>query len=608
MVSPTRSTLLDDIREFWKSPLKRGVLFLTGFTALWFCLARFFPGARNVPFGIPLYMCMFVCLTAMICLINAQINYSSKKRLGKSKTFIITCATVTAVIVGILFWRFWSYGSYYSAMEYAYMEESQRTYDSIVNIVASESTDEEKKARLKKVKIKKRSEITLLKNGDIFYSRKAATKYSDYYVKGVITDKEIQDIVVGDDTYSMIYAYYNKPYFPLGIARSITLCSFDYLLHYYERFVLGKSEKEAIKYDSNGIYFRDKHYERSINFWLVFVIVYLLLIVLIYFYIFKQADANFVYKGLEQEKQKLSSDKSMLEEALKKEEQARKELMAKNIELKRFELVYNMMLRNIKHHVEQEPVQTLQEVQFSWRDVMEKKISMGRHAIKNVNESNDLPIDDKMLQRFIEFTDDAVIQPTVEKILQKLREVVNLVDTELTSISTKELYSALESYLLNECFDDKMSKRYVSVKVSSNNLSDHGKCITNMQIMKNIIENLTFNTRQVLDTEIERIWEESEEELDDLKYHVNVLVYEENENFVIRYSDDVKGFPDDILDIIYHEPLNSSKDKGRKGEGTMYVSFFIDEMGGYVQAENGMSNDGRKEAVTTLYLPLIREA
>ena len=40
----------------------------------------------------------------------------------------------------------------------------------------------------------------------------------------------------------------------------------------------------------------------------------------------------------------------------------------------------------------------------------------------------------------------------------------------------------------------------------------------------------------------------------------------------------------------------------------MYVSFFIDEMGGYVQAENGMSNDGRKEAVTTLYLPLIREA
>ena len=103
MVSPTRSTLLDDIREFWKSPLKRGVLFLTGFTALWFCFARVFPGARNVPFGIPIYMCMFVCLTAMICLINAQINYSSKKRLGKSKTFIITCATVTAVIVGILF-------------------------------------------------------------------------------------------------------------------------------------------------------------------------------------------------------------------------------------------------------------------------------------------------------------------------------------------------------------------------------------------------------------------------------------------------------------------------------------------------------------------------
>lgn len=106
-----------------------------------------------------------------------------------------------------------------------------------------------------------------------------------------------------------------------------------------------------------------------------------------------------------------------------------------------------MMLRSIKHHVEQEPVQTLQEVQFSWRDVMEKKISMGRHAIKNVNESNYLPIDVEMLQKFIEFTDDAVIQPTVQKILQKLREVVNLVDTELTSISTKELYSVLESYL-----------------------------------------------------------------------------------------------------------------------------------------------------------------
>lgn len=608
MTLPTGSPIIADIQEFWKSPVKKGVLFVTGFTALLFALALMFPEARKVPFGIPIYLCMFICLVAMICLINAQINYSSKKRLGKSHVFLITGATVIAVIISVLFWRFWSYGSYYSAMEFVFLEESQRTFDSISHIVASESSDEEKKARLKKLKIKTRSEITLLKNGEVYYSKAAATKYSNYYVRGVVEDKGIQDIVVGDDTYSMKYAYYNKPYFSIGIARSITLCSSDYLLHYYERFVLGKSEKDAIKYDSNGIYYRDRHYERSINFWMVFVIVYLVLNLLIYWYIFKQADANVVYKGLEQEKQKLSSDKSMLEEALKKEEQARKELMAKNIELKRFELVYNMMLRNIKHHVEQEPVQTLQEVQFSWRDVMEKKISMGRHAIKNVNESNDLPIDDKMLQRFIEFTDDAVIQPTVEKILQKLREVVNLVDTELTSISTKELYSALESYLLNECFDDKMSKRYVSVKVSSNNLSDHGKCITNMQIMKNIIENLTFNTRQVLDTEIERIWEESEEELDDLKYHVNVLVYEENENFVIRYSDDVKGFPDDILDIIYHEPLNSSKDKGRKGEGTMYVSFFIDEMGGYVQAENGMSNDGRKEAVTTLYLPLIREA
>ena len=172
-------------------------------------------------------------------------------------------------------------------MEFVFLEESQRIYESISNILASESTDERKKARLAKIKIKNRTEVTLLKNGEIFYSREAVAKYSNYYVRGFIVDKKIQDIiaqdiVVGDDTYSMKYAYYNKPYFSLGITRSITLCSSDYLWHYYERFVLGKSKKDAIKCDSNGIYYRDKHFERSINFWAVFIIVYMLFNSLIY--------------------------------------------------------------------------------------------------------------------------------------------------------------------------------------------------------------------------------------------------------------------------------------------------------------------------------------
>ena len=100
-------------------------------------------------------------------------------------------------------------------MEFVFLEESQRIYESISNIVASESTDERKKARLAKIKIKNRTEVTLLKNGEIFYSREAVAKYSNYYVRGFIVDKKIQDIiaqdiVVGDDTYSMKYAYYNK--------------------------------------------------------------------------------------------------------------------------------------------------------------------------------------------------------------------------------------------------------------------------------------------------------------------------------------------------------------------------------------------------------------
>ena len=79
----------------------------------------------------------------------------------------------------------------------------------------------------------------------------------------------------------------------------------------------------------------------------------------------------------------------------------------------------------------------------------------------------------------------------------------------------------------------------------------------------------------------------------------------------IRYEDNVAGFPASIVNKIYREPIPSSKDKGRKGEGTMYISLFVDLINGEIEAYNREwpehpEGTDRKYAVTDIYIPLYQ--
>ena len=75
----------------------------------------------------------------------------------------------------------------------------------------------------------------------------------------------------------------------------------------------------------------------------------------------------------------------------------------------------------------------------------------------------------------------------------------------------------------------------------------------------------------------------------------------------IDYRDNAMGFPDELLPKIYRSPVSSAKGGDRKGEGTMYISFFVENMNGSIEAENQIDENGRKYAVTKIYIPTKSE-
>lgn len=77
---------------------------------------------------------------------------------------------------------------------------------------------------------------------------------------------------------------------------------------------------------------------------------------------------------------------------------------------------------------------------------------------------------------------------------------------------------------------------------------------------------------------------------------------------MIEISDNGGGFPRDILYEMYVNPVRSSDPNrpGRIGEGTMWVAFYIQLMGGRIQAANYDTEDGLTGARTTIVLPIVR--
>ena len=86
------------------------------------------------------------------------------------------------------------------------------------------------------------------------------------------------------------------------------------------------------------------------------------------------------------------------------------------------------------------------------------------------------------------------------------------------------------------------------------------------------------------------------------------IAKKENQNYwILSIQDNGEGFPIEVLDKIYKEPIKSTKNlsKERLGEGTIYIGFFTQYMQGTIEATNIRSDKLPVGANTIIKIPLI---
>ncbi len=309
---------------------------------------------------------------------------------------------------------------------------------------------------------------------------------------------------------------------------------------------------------------------------------------------------------LEAQNEELQENKRQLEDRNSQIEHKNEELQKNNDKLHRFELVYNRMMADVKKTAKYDPMQSLQVMAFGWRDFVNTQIRSGRHSLRNSVTGRAASKED--LKAFEDELYATVINPTVEQIVSHLNKTVDMIDTAPSRVTTKKIYEEICKHIDGKYFTSKAERKHIFLHTKYA-VEGPYVCDVNLYRLKAIIENLCFNTRQAFFKKRDELEDTGEDEAFDT-FDVSVgltfsIVKEDDGEFLyMDYRDNAVGFPDELLPKIYRSPVPSAKDGERKGEGTMYISFFVEDMKGRVEAESQMDENGRKFAVTKIYIPV----
>lgn len=528
------------------------------------------------------------------------------RSIRKLSTSVKAVAFALAFLLAGATWYFFSFTTFYNGAKFSKSEEGLVLYNSVKSILSMDAPQADKDKciddllahqvwQLEGGKIASRVGVTILKNGKAYKSCPVTEDYTRYYhveripylvrfrekYPGGYPDDDdskfvpFDDFKVGSDTYSFAYSYANRPYWSDGFSRAILFSIND-----------PKSDTSFI---------RKKNYQRSYDF-------------AIYFYCFFTALIFLFYYG---EKQRQNAD--MLMKASNALLLRNYELKASNNKLERYKLVHNQLEKGIIKTTRYDPAQTLQNMEFSWRDFVEQELHSGGHSLRN--EVTGRKASKEETEAFENHLYEAFIHPAVERIIKQLYATSNIITTEPTVYDTAELTDALIAHFEKDCLADELSRERLTITYEQEHLADHQVSLNACRI-ESILDNLSYNTGQELDRTLEEL--DDQDDFDgydafhaDVKLCFAVVSRDGKEWYRIRYEDNVAGFPASIVNKIYREPIPSSKDKGRKGEGTMYISLFVDLINGKIEAYNREwpehpEGTDRKYAVTDIYIPLYQ--
>lgn len=507
-----------------------------------------------------------------------------KLKTWKHKFFIIIFSFILASINWILV----SYDSFYDGVSFNIRNEANILYESTVNILQRDITEKEKKVLLNDIYSKSFAEISLKKNEKEFIFIESKRSKDEYQVETII---DWSHIYTKEGVFSFKYSYANKPKLEIGLPRAWT---FSVIPDFIPQ---GKFD--------NLKYLKGNLFDRSITFWLSFVILYYLLLSVI----FQLEERN---KAREEKIKAIEEKNIAIEEKIKAIERIK--IVEENIS-KIHKHVFGQIMRDIQDATTTQAKTVLQELLTNWENKkhftddyenLYQQLDKTAHSIKHdfVSKWTDGN----------EFYDhyNKDIKKYIKEIIDDLNDIPKLLDIRIQKISVSEILNKLnEINYINGSQRKEPGVNFNYVVANTDLISSDKYCELNLERIKSIIYNLIKNSVSAINNkkrELKRIDRTLYKNYEG-KIMLKVDVVEHNGKKYLYFSceDNGGGFPEP--NKIYKELVDSSRldldGKHRKGQGTSYISFFVQLYGGRIEASNYNVQEGVIGAKTEIYFPMI---
>lgn len=571
---------------------------------IWFiCIIILYVTFFSVTYDIPyINLLLFLSVISFVALLH-----NSMKTVKPADKWI--CLGV-AFSVALLTWINISYESYYQGTRSAAYRETQTLYRQIQGILHLDISEEAKKeavhAIFSNLKTNARTHVILKKDGEILFEKPYDTDKNGvsaakgYIVEHIGDSAPIHDrneskfvpfktIYAGNSEYDFIYDYANQPDLAPGIIKAATF---------------------SITEDPTGDHFMSKrNYERSMNFMVPFLLVYLSLMGAIYLFAKKTQLTN-----------QLKETNNQLEEANNQLKMAIEDLHIFELTYKRIQHDYESVINDGKN--------MLQVIESTWENDKKTAAKQSRHdALNKIQALRSTPIEaitdlnnngqmDRIeaLKEFLraeseQYNEDLiadmydfVFEPWILKIKAILGGLDRTLNVTPSWCSASEILENIQPGIAipSNLYNSRIRRMNFQMTISENILPKRKYNIILDKLMS-VIMNLIGNSLKAIQEYNTRTQERR------IGY-IYLNIYESDEmngSLCFEVADNGGGFDDDIKDRIYKEPIRSSRenDKRKYGEGTAYIRYFVRLMRGKIEAENQINESGETGAITRIFLP-----
>lgn len=481
-------------------------------------------------------------------------------------------------------WYWISYNSYYNGVSLNLENEANVLYETTANILKSNMSEQEKKEWLYDIFSQSYAEIRVEKDGEPFVFVESKRSKKQYQLESK-TKEEQQYIATSSGDYTFNYEYANKPFPWLGLKRA---WSFSVFPDFFKSF-------------DNKYYLSNELYNRSITFWEVFIVLC---------YLGLAIKFQMEQKVKEQEeKNKIVEEKNKaIEEKIKAIEQV--QWIEENIS-NIHKHTFAQIMRDIKDSTTTKAKTVLQDLLVHWNnkkqlaDDYEKlydELDKTSHSIKH-----DYKHKWTDLNEFYN-SNKTDIKPYIDEIINDLNDIPKLLDVRIEKASISEILDKLnEIGFINGTQRKEGGINFTYIKLNPELIQYNEFCAINLERIKSIIYNLITNSVAAINEQKRKYRKDHKRYEGNILLKVNVIELEEKKYLYFSCQDNGGGFPEP--DKIYKQEVISSRKNAdgsaRKGEGTMYIKFFVELYGGKIEGSNYDIELGLRGAKTEIYFPII---